>query len=205
MRKLGALGLWVACAIGLAQDAAAAPIRFEFTATVEQVFATGTGLGVTVGMTVTGSITFDPADPRVGGPYPTISVQIPAAGYALTPPDTTSSFQIVDRSPGGGSDVYIVRSRPSGIGTIEFRLSDASGTALSSTAIPLTPPDVASFSAYPTSFLNVFAGGIAPTQILRGRITSLTLAVPEPSLAALGGLGALLLLGARAHSARCRN
>jgi len=189
--------LGMMCALGLAAEAGAAPIKFEFTATVEQVFATGTGLGVTTGMAVTGSITWDPADPRAGGPYPTISVQIPAVGYSLTPPDTTSSFQITDRSPGGGNDIFIVRSNPSGIGTIEFRLSDSTGTALSSTAIPLTPPDVASFSAYPTSFLNVFAGGTAPTQIMRGRITSLTLAVPEPHLAALLGIAGVALLGAR--------
>lgn len=78
--------------------------------------------------------------------------------------------------------------------------------ALTSDALPLTPPDISKFD-FRRILLNVgasdFAPGEAPSFVIDAALTSLTLVpaeVPEPAMPALVGLG-LLLINARRRRA----
>jgi len=186
--------------LGAVTTAEAAPITFAFTGTVQQVVPALSGT-FQPGDAFSGSYTFESTTPDTD----------PSPGFGLYANGMTSltftigsytggadcsaaascNIAVQDGGPGDCAltDCYLVTAKhptgPSveGVLPTDFALSllDNSGLALSSDALPLTPPDISNFSI---TFFGVnfddFAFGV------QGKLTSLTSqaagTVDEPSV-----------------------
>jgi len=153
---------------------------FTFDSATTQVLATPNsggyaGSGGIFGMTVSFA---GPLDPSVAGPYSANALNI-----------------TVNNNFPGPLDEYLVTGTSSldSALSIELRMDDITGTAFSSTLLPLAPPNIANF-AIPGFAL--FGGTLDNPIEAEGLITSLQCtagcrvsAVPSPGTAALVGIG----------------
>jgi hypothetical protein len=155
---------------------------------------------ITANSAISGTYTFDEnaldLEPGVGGSYfssgPPFGISVTIGGItfasdALTVPTTNNFF---------GFDQFGANSQnfagPNGttIANMAMLFTDYTQTALSSDALPLTPPrfDSSVFSIYGT-----FNGGTSEFS-LQGTITSLTAEVPEPSASTISALAVLAFM-----------
>jgi hypothetical protein len=198
----------------------AADITFLFTGSVLDVDnALHTSAG-TLGIgAMTGSITFNSAITPVGetGIYlgtvsdpvvvPTTFLTIPLVGggtYTASWDSGGNNFIAIGNStPGGGDDSFFATSNMDGA-TIngyypirwDMSLIDSAGSVFGSTALPLTPPDLSSFSR--GEWRLVF-GGVNGEKIVSGAFSTLT-AVPLPPAVILFGAGIVALIGLGARN-----
>lgn len=199
--------LAIACAAALTAisgTASAAPITFQFGGTV----TASPVAGINVGDAISGQFTFD------SGTSATFPVSPNAATYA----NTISSYSvqiggfsasaltgniIVINNLGGSFDGYVVgagllTSTPvPGLTASQsfFEAHDASGAALSSTVLPLTPPDLSDFITRTYYVLRFLDANNVRYQV-DGTLTSLV-EVPAPAALTLALLGLLGIAGFR--------
>jgi hypothetical protein len=197
----GLTAIMLAAGIGAAQ---AAPITFRFggQVTISPVS------GINIGDSISGLYTFDsdataqfPSSPNVAI-YDTglssYSVQVGIFSGAAS-----SGRIIVADNFGGSIDVYnagtsvLTGTSMSGLTAFQsfIELSTVSGTALSSFALPLSPPDLSDFSAR-TIVLRFLDASTMTNYTVRGSLTLLE-AVPAPGALAVLGLGLLGIGGLR--------
>jgi len=169
----------------------ATPITFNFAGNVASVDSS-LGSTFSVGQTLSGSYTFesttadsevDPAFGLYGNALTTLSFTI--GSYIGTLGVGASEFAVSNSPPPptGIGDFYDLTADPvSGpsVGsdppkTFALRVRDDTASALSSDALPVTPPDLAIFTS--TTWFLLFDSGAQ----VGGPLTSLTLAIPEPS------------------------
>jgi hypothetical protein len=193
--------------------AAAATITFEFEAEVREVTDYTSLLGGTVAAAdvFSGSFSFDSsavdANPlswvgHYDGTSSPWGIGFTLGGYVFQtdPANVVTAIEVVDQV---NNDAYLFRSLynlPPGpglqAGQIDLQLTDPTGTAFSTTALPLTPPDVSLFTQ-PWGL--VVFGGVpggdegSPFFAIYSTVTSMTVAaseVPEPSQLSLLAAGA---------------
>jgi hypothetical protein len=180
-----------------ASSAKAAPITFYYSGV-----ATG-GTLVTAGQTVSGSITFDgtasdayPADPALGIYYffgAQYTYSIAAGGYSYSSAGG-SNFVGVSNDYSNQDGYNFVWSN---FNVENFSLSMVNfynGSAVTSEALPLTPPDLSLFvnsvlgSSQKLVRFSLGPGGVGGS--IQANLTSLTSTpVPEPATLSLLGLG----------------
>lgn len=176
----------------VASGASAAPIVFQFTATVTQVDAQLTS-AFTPGQTLTGSYRFESttmdsaADPATGLYFGTGTLfTVLAGGSAFTA--SSVDIDITNTAP---VDIYrVVGSGVSGpslgglpVSSLVLALTDNSApvNALSTDALPLSPPSLANFNVRLLTL--VFSQGANAASVV-AEVNMLTTAVTEPALAA---------------------
>jgi hypothetical protein len=218
----------LALLVAFAGGARAEPITFVFTGTVSTV-DDRFGLldrSVTVGTRFTGSYTFESTTPD-SNPDPTVGDywhRVPGYGITVTlgnytfrtnPADVEFLLEVVHRAPPPAStgDNYLLRSYRNSplapgllVDHISWQLDDPTGTALSSDALPLTPPNLADWTSI---FGLTITGGDAPPPFgdqdyfIRGHVDSVSAitAVPEPGSLILLSIAALGLVG---YVQRCK-
>ena len=174
--------------------ATATPITFDFSATVTFVTSGLAGF-FSVGETLTGSFTFEST--TVGVPLSSSVVDYPGAitafsvtGSAFTGAWTTGSIHIQDAATDeyGVSALGGFSGTNTGLGvqpTASILLIDATGTMLSGTLLPVTPPCLPGSAGFGISYLL----GPETRESVGATLNSLTLApappVPEPATLAL--------------------
>ena len=189
----------------------AAIITIDITAEISDVDDLGgllEGL-VNVGDIITGSYTYDSATPdsdplETGGSYDYFSefygISLSVSGFVFqTDPDNVD-FRIDILNNHLGQDGYVLRSYhnlPLSNGVlidyISWQLDDYSCTALSSDALPTTPPVLEDWESIGGITIDF---GYKGSSMIRAHVTSAEL-VPEPATVFLLGLGALALLRKR--------
>lgn len=189
------------------QEAAAAPITFEFTGSVDLV---NSNLAPTFssGQSISGSYTFESATPNQAstvGSYPALtSFEIDVGGYVAT--STSGKISVFNDFGINGTDSYQVSTRPlSGSGdpdtlsgadvnglslfSVTMVLQSSTGTALNNFDLPVTPPNLADFDqVFVNLGFNLIPNGLATVRL---SLDSLTLAnvsqpVPAPSMMLVG-------------------
>jgi hypothetical protein len=183
----------------LAGTVEAAPVTMQFVAQVD--YATNVP-GVAVGDIVHGEYMFDSAIPNTS-PNPTVGRYVVNSGtFSLSVESLSfgvSPYLIAvgnDTSqPAGTQDFYDVEGFTAIAGVDHFyqlflSTFDLSQGAITSTALPLVPPDVAKF---PEFHRFGYCYGLTDASLctehgIGGPVTSITL-VPEPATLALVGLG----------------
>lgn len=162
-----------------------------------------------VGDAMTATITVDLATPASFNPVPTFAQYagaVVSASFSLggTPAGTGSSLLVEmyndhggDEFKAGGSSLvgssFTGSFEGQGLGQVIVTVADTDATAFNSVAIQV-PTDLAPFED--KRIILDFGGGIS----VQGNITSIQL-VPEPSIAALLGAGALAFARRRRHTA----
>jgi hypothetical protein len=221
---LSAMALCALLIVTKPSEAATANVTFLFTGSVlnvPDVLHAPTGsLGAGP---MTGSITFDSTITPVPttGIYlgtvstpvvvPTTFLTIPVKGggtYTASWDSGGNNFIVIGNStPGGGDDTFFATSNmdgPTVNGYYPIRwdmsLIDSDGSVFGSTALPLTPPDLSSFSR--GEWRLVF-GGVNGEQIVSGAFSTLT-AVPLPPAVLLFGAGVVALIGLGARNWRLK-
>jgi hypothetical protein len=203
-------------ALGLAAlsaPALAGPLFFNFTGTVTQTnFDPSDPFGgsIVFGTPIMGTYVFDSATPDSDPSGSSGSYQHSGVPYGLSiniggNVFSTNDFLAVNVLNGGGFDQYGVLACAGGAGacfsgdlTVSILMQDATGTALSSDALPGIAPSLAAFQSRTVAFnRNYFddAGTFFQIQI-DGTLDSL-IAVPEPSTAVAVLLGCAFLAIAR--------
>jgi len=181
-------------------------ITIELTAEIAEVDDISGLLegNVNVGDTITGSYTYDSAKPdseplETGGAYDYLSapygITLSAGGFVFqTDPDNVD-FRIDILNNHLGQDGYVLRSYNNlplsngvGIEYISWQLDDYSCTALSTDALPKTPPVLEDWESI---FGITIKYGPRGSSMIRAHVTS---AVPEPGTVFLLGLGGLALI-----------
>jgi hypothetical protein len=209
--------------------ASAAPITFYYSGAITNV--SGTPGTFSVGQSVSGSYTFDTSTPATIAAS-NLSLYLVAATGTLniaglsgsTQSYQNSFFVVNNTAPGGGQDRLAFGSL---VGTLSGQISvsntltpvmlalqnvtidlrDASGTALTNTDLPLTVPDLSSFSSRTGTamFYEVFGpdqGQFGNVQFSLDTLTaSPSAGVPTPGALALLGFGLLGLGGLRRKKA----
>ena len=169
----------------------AAPIRFEFSATITNVDGALAG-SFTLGQTISGAYRFESSTPDSAGD-PATGLYF-NAGTLFSVVKGVLSFSAatvnisVTNSP--ALDIYRVEGDgvtgsavgAFGIHSLDFALTNnvAPVIALASDALPTVPPALANFNV--RSFTLVFRNG-ATVASVGARVDSLSTAVPEPGLA----------------------
>jgi len=203
------LGAGLLCALLLAPDRGqAASISFNFSGSVGDVFG---GVFTPHGFGADGFTTALPVSG--GGSYNSLSTDTNAASnigrygnaiqdfsvsvgtYFATFAPGNSFIRITNSAPGVGSDVYQLRvnglfgDQVNGYSPSSFllELTDPSGTAFSSDALPGGPPSLSSFAR---SEFRLFFGSVGTR--VQGALTSL---VPLPAAVWLFGAGLIALVG----------
>lgn len=188
----------------------AVPVTFNFTGTLTSVDPLLTSV-MNVNDPVSGWYTFESAAVQtlVGTGmavyYGAISALSATAGsYGFTA--STGDIEVDDN--GGSRDMYSPWTvSPSGSPVsgfspwfFQFALMDSTQTALSTLALPTTPPSLGLFDGLPIwlFFRQPREGGGFDNAFVLGQVTSLTAVVPEPSSllllgTAIAGLGAAYL------------
>ena len=203
------LGAGLMCALIMAPDRArAASIPFSFTGSVGNVFggvytpqgfgADGftTSLPMSAGVNFNSNSTDTIAGTNIGNYRNAVqdfSVSIGTYFASFAPGN--SFIRVTNSAPGAGSDIYQLRvngllgSAVNGLQATSFlfTLTDPSGTAFSSDALPTAPPSLSSFAD--SQFRLIF--GAASTRV-QGALTSL---VPLPAAVWLFGAGLIALVG----------
>jgi hypothetical protein len=197
-----------------ARGAAATPVTFDFTGTVDYRVTFGTTpaleAGIVGGAPITGSYTFDsgatnsntPADAiyhSLGAPFGFV---VNVGGLTITDASSNPNLQIdVSDDSGGSTDLYaVIQHNLAGSGlavtTVQWSISSAAGAdPFSSNALPLIPFDPSQFNLVDGFYVNFNTGN--PVNFFYGNITTLTLApvpTPEPGSLALLVAGAALPL-----------
>jgi hypothetical protein len=206
--KRSAVYLAVACAVLCAEEVQAVPVIFAFGGTVTQTsfdpddpfnntiqFGTLIG-GIYVFESTTANAIPPPADASLGS----YSVSGPPYGMTVNIGgnifNTNELLNIgVANNIGPGVDQYTVLAQqgtPGGLSdflTLELFLQDDQGTAFSSTALPLTPPDLSQFEVHQFRLdaLQTIGGTVFQYEI-QGSVNSLA-RIPEPGTVPLLGAG----------------
>jgi hypothetical protein len=208
MMKTVGLGAGLTCALLMAPDRGhAAQIPFTFTGSVGNVLGgvfTPQGFGAdgfTTSLPVSGDVTYnsnstDANASSIVGRYnnPVQDFSVSVGTYFATFAPGNSFIRVTNNAAGAGNDIYELRvngllgSTVNGFTPASFllELTDPSGTAFSSDALPGTP----SLSSFATSqFRLIF--DTASTRV-QGALTSL---VPLPAAVWLFGAGLIALVG----------
>jgi hypothetical protein len=184
------------------------PITFTFSGTVENV-SPALGSIFSTDTTISGSYTFDSTlgssfnNPTGGGEASyyyqdtTANLTIQIGAYTATSPDI---LILVENDAGTDHDQYrMIATSPSlqgpdvgglDLNTFSLILIDPTDTVFSSTALPLTPPDM------PDSVFTLFFNDVAPQSDVQGSNVVMNV-VPEPSIGGLFGLALVLTLKRR--------
>ena len=202
-------GAGLLCALLVAPDRSqAASIAFNFSGSVGNVFGgvfTPQGFGAdgfTTALPLSGGGTYNSNSTdtiagsnigRYNNPVQDFSVSVGTYFASFAPGN--SFIRVTNNAPGSGSDIYELRvngllgSAVNGFTPTSFllELTDPSGTAFSSDALPTGPPSLSSFAD--SQFRLIF--GAATTRV-QGALTSL---VPLPAAVWLFGAGLIALVG----------
>lgn len=209
MRTMIGLGAGLLCAVLLAPDRGqAASISFNFSGSVGDVFGgvfTPQGFGAdgfTTALPLSGGASFNTlatdvnAASNVGRYNNTIQdFSVSVGTYFASFAPGNSFIRVTNSAPGAGNDIYELRvnglfgSAVNGFTPSSFllELTDPSGTAFSSDALPTSAPSLSSFAR--SEFRLLF--GSASTRV-QGALTSL---VPLPAAVWLFGAGLVALVG----------
>ncbi|MBX3321319.1 MAG: hypothetical protein KF890_15700 [Nitrospira sp.] len=209
MRAMIGLGAGLLCAVLLAPDRGqAASISFNFSGSVGDVFGgvfTPQGFGAdgfTTALPLSGGASFNTlatdvnAASNVGRYNNTIQdFSVSVGTYFASFAPGNSFIRVTNSAPGAGNDIYELRvnglfgSAVNGFTPSSFllELTDPSGTAFSSDALPTSAPSLSSFAR--SEFRLLF--GSASTRV-QGALTSL---VPLPAAVWLFGAGLVALIG----------
>ena len=209
VRMMIGLGAGLLCAVLMAPDRGqAASISFNFSGSVGDVFGgvfTPQGFGAdgfTTALPVSGGGSYNSlatdtiAGSGVGRYNNTIQdFSVSVGTYFATFAPGNSFIRVTNSAPGAGSDIYELRvnglfgSAVNGFTPSSFllELTDPSGMAFSSDALPSGPPSLSSFAR--SEFRLLF--GSASTRV-QGALTSL---VPLPAAVWLFGAGLVALVG----------
>lgn len=190
--------LYIALGLALAPPASAELITFDFTATVKSVSDASDLLddSVHVGTPITGSYTFDSSAPgtptSISSSYdmgtPGCGVETQVGRYLLRTGGQDPSLRItLENDSINQRDAYtvmgwgdVVTEPTLMIGAlVPVSLTDPTQTALSSTALPLTPPDLNSYSGRINYIVFEPVGG-GPLASVRSYVETLTLRGPTP-------------------------
>jgi hypothetical protein len=207
MKTVG-LGAGLLCALLMAPDRGhTAQIPFSFSGSVGNVFggvftpqgfgADGftTSLPLSAGVTLNSNSTDTMASSTIGRYNNAVSdFSVSVGTYFASFAPGNSFISVTNNAAGGGSDIYTLRvngllgSAVNGFTPTSFllELTDPSGTAFSSDALP-GPPSLSSFAS--SQFRLIF--GTASTRV-QGALTSL---VPLPAAVWLFGAGLIALVG----------
>lgn len=202
-RCLGSI-LVILAGLSWAGSAAAVPITFAFTGIVRGMVDTINldPFGASVGDPVSGQFTFESTTPNTGSPGEGEYVHGPSFAFDITIGTVTENgflgqINVTPTTTSGSS-------RYSSLGfflfsgefvLMELVLEDSSGTAITSTDLPLVPPDLAEFdpfAPFPDPGSRII--GLAPAaETLEYNIELTSLILPEPSVGLLlvAGVGAL--------------
>lgn len=209
VRTMIGLGAGLLCAMLMAPDRGqAASISFNFTGSVGEVWGgviTPNGFGAdgfTTALPVSGGITINPlardsnSTSTIIGRYNAIQdFSLSVGTYVATYAPLTSFVRITNNAPGFGSDIYELNitalsgSPVNGFSPSQFtlKLTDPTGSAFSSDALPAGAPSLSSFAR--SEFRLLF--GSASTRV-QGALQSL---VPLPAAVWLFGAGLIALVG----------
>lgn len=208
MRAMIGLGAGLLCAVLLAPDRGqAASISFNFSGSVGDVFggvftpqgfgADGftTALPMSGGASINSLATDSNAASNVGRYNAIQDFSVSIGTYFASYAPGNSFIRITNSAAGAGSDIYELRvnglfgSAVNGFTPSSFllELTDPSGTAFSSDALPTGAPSLSSFAR--SEFRLLF--GSASTRV-QGALTSL---VPLPAAVWLFGAGLVALVG----------
>lgn len=208
VRRMIGLGAGLLCAVLMVPDRGqAASISFNFTGSVGDVFggvftphgfgADGfsTALPVSGGATINSLATDSIAASNIGRYNAVQDFSVSIGTYFASYAPGNSFIRITNSAAGAGSDIYELRinglfgSPVNGFTPSSFllELTDPSGTALSSDALPAGAPSLSSFAR--SEFRLLF--GSASTRV-QGALTSL---VPLPAAVWLFGAGLVALVG----------
>ncbi|MBS0171108.1 MAG: hypothetical protein JSR62_12200 [Nitrospira sp.] len=208
VRTMIGLGVGLFCAMLMAPDQSrAASISFNFTGSVGDVFggvftprgfgADGftTSLPVSGGATINSLATDSNAASNIGRYNPIQDFSVSVGTYFATYAPGNSFVRVTNSAPGAGSDIYELRingllgDAVNGFKPTNFilELTDPTGTAFSSDALPAGAPSLSSFAR--SEFRLLF--GAASTRV-QGALTSL---VPLPAAVWLFGAGLIALVG----------
>lgn len=208
VRTMIGLGAGLLCALLMAPDRGqAASISFNFSGSVGDVFggvftphgfgADGftTALPVSGGASINTLATDSNAASNVGRYNAIQDFSVSVGTYFATYAPGNSFVRVTNSAPGAGSDIYELRvnglfgSAVNGFTPSSFllELTDPSGTAFSSDALPAGAPSLSSFAR--SEFRLLF--GSASTRV-QGALTSL---VPLPAAVWLFGAGLIALVG----------
>ena len=181
-------------------------ITINLTAEIAEVYDISGLLegNVNVGDTITGSYTYDSSTPD-SNPLETIGsyehfnapygVTLSVGGFVFqTDPDNVD-FLVTILNDNNGSDDYtfgsynnLPLSNGVGVSFISWALDDYTATALSSDALPTTPPVLEDWESIAGITITYGPKG---SSMIRAHVTS---AVPEPGTVFLLGLGSLVLI-----------
>ena len=208
VRTMIGLGAGLLCAVLMVPDRGeAASISFNFSGSVGDVFggvftphgfgADGfsTALPVSGGATINSLATDSNATSTIGRYNAIQDFSVSVGTYFATYAPGNSFIRVTNNAPGAGSDIYELRInglfgspvngfRPS---SFSLELTDPTGTAFSSDALPAGAPSLSSFAR--SEFRLLF--GSATTRV-QGALTSL---VPLPAAVWLFGAGLVALVG----------
>jgi len=208
VRTMMGLGAGLLCAVLMAPDRGqAASISFNFTGSVGDVFggvftphgfgADGfsTALPVSGGATINSLATDSNATSNIGRYNAVQDFSVSVGTYFATYAPGNSFIRVTNNAPGAGSDIYELRinglfgNPVNGFSPSSFllELTDPTGTAFSSDALPAGAPSLSSFAR--SEFRLLF--GSATTRV-QGALTSL---VPLPAAVWLFGAGLVALVG----------
>lgn len=202
-KKWSAMTLVIAATVPLLVALAESPgsagdlLTFEFTGTVTHVDPE-LSAAFTTGQAMSGEYTFDSTAPDTApspsiGLYPIESFTFDIGGYRGA---TVGSIYVRDGQSGDDSDIYRVQNNR-GVEPIDadpvgglipaeasFQLTDMTGAAFDSDALPLVPPDLDDF-AYLRQFRLTFtgSGGGPPFYSVRGIVSSFTISTCTLDLA----------------------
>lgn len=209
VRTMIGLGAGLLCAMLVTPNhSQAASISFNFSGSVGDVFGgvfTPQGFGAdgfTTALPVSGGASINTlatdviAGSNIGRYNNTVQdFSVSVGTYFATFAPGNSFVRVTNSAPGAGSDIYELRvnglfgSAVNGFAPSSFllELTDPSGTAFSSDALPGVPPSLSSFAR--SEFRLLF--GSATTRV-QGALTSL---VPLPAAVWLFGAGLVALVG----------
>ena len=209
VRTMIGLGGGLLCAMLMAPDRGqAASISFNFTGSVGEVWGgviTPNGFGadgfsaalpVSVGITINPLARDSNSTSTIIGRYNAIQdFSLSVGTYVATYAPLTSFVRITNNAPGFGSDIYELNitalsgSPVNGFSPSKFtlELTDPTGSAFSSDALPAGAPSLSSFAR--SEFRLLF--GSASTRV-QGALQSL---VPLPAAVWLFGAGLIALVG----------
>jgi len=208
VRTMIGLGAGLLCAVLMAPDRGeAASISFNFSGSVGDVFggvftphgfgADGfsTALPVSGGATINTLSTDSNASSTIGRYNAVQDFSVSVGTYFASYAPGNSFIRVTNNAPGAGSDIYELRinglfgNPVNGFSPSSFslELTDPTGTAFSSDALPAGAPSLSSFAR--SEFRLLF--GSATTRV-QGALTSL---VPLPAAVWLFGAGLVALVG----------
>lgn len=198
----------ILCGVGGSlPSACAALITIDITATVDSVTDDGPGDGyldglISPGSIITGSYTYDsstadssPGDPIQGNYWhysPPAGISLSVGGFDFQADSTNLEFHMFTRNnTTSGNDIYgcgshnnLSLSNGTSVDNIWWTLKDYAGTALSTDALPTTPPTLNQWEE------NVLTLETDRAFMIQAHVTS---AIPEPTTISLLAIGTMIL------------